>query len=205
MGFALVDGHRFDIRPGSTVGIPYRARHQIVNTGDKPLLYVSALAFPLEHFVKLARLEQLDRCARRIPRSTRRGLLPDDRAERFSVAEHVAITHVFEEPPHHHGGRHKHLEAVLYVLDGEGHSDMHGEPKPWSTGDVLHIPPAMYEHEHFNECDRISRMLRIQFGIRYWFTDIWPQGYRPQRIYTESGEPMISGPIDTRRPGGRSA
>ena len=235
-GFVLVDGHRFDIRPGSTIGIPYRAAHQLVNTGDTPVQYVSALALPLERFVKIGQLEQLQDCGpntdelltvapeagHALP-GGRRVIIHLDEAPTyadqdldatpaayqnqhgeahflmthdngFRMPNSVAMTHVFEEPPFHHGGRHKHLEAVLYVLDGEGHSDVQGEQKPWVTGDVLHIPSAMYEHEHFNKCDRTSRMLRIQFGIRYWFTDIWSEGYRPRRVYTETGDPMVSGP-----------
>ncbi len=236
-GHVVVDGHRFAVRPGSTIAIPYRASHQLVNTGRTPMLYVSALAFPLERFVKLATLDQLEdhgsntddhltaeyESSNALP-SGRRVLIQLDEAPTyadqdlstapaayrnqhgevrylmteangFPARSSVAMSHVFEEPPRHHGGRHKHLEAVLYVLEGEGHTDVQGGRQPWAAGDVLHIPPAMYEHEHFNESDRTSRMLRVQFGIRYWFTDLWPDGYRPRRIYTQSGDPLVSGPI----------
>jgi len=81
------------------------------------------------------------------------------------------------------------------VLDGEGYSDVGGQAVPWSTGDLLHVPPAMYEHEHYNQGDRTSQLLRIQFGIRYWFTDLWPEGYSPQRIYDGAGRPLVSGRI----------
>lgn len=237
-GHVIIAGHRFGVRPGSTIAVPYRAPHQLVNTGQTPMLYVSALIFPLERFVKLAALEQLqdhgpntdehltgplessyelpsgrrvvihldeaptyaDQVPSEIPAAYRnqhgevRYLMTE--SNRFPAMSSVAMSHVFEEPPRHHGGRHKHLEAVLYVLDGDGYTDVQGVRQPWTAGDVLHIPPAMYEHEHFNESDRPSRMLRIQFGIRYWFTDLWPEGYRPRRIYTESGDPLVRGPIE---------
>ena len=31
--------------------------------------------------------------------------------------------------------------------------------------------------------------------IRFWFTDIWPEGYTSQRIYDEYGNPIIAGRI----------
>jgi quercetin dioxygenase-like cupin family protein len=243
-GFILIAGHRFDVRPGSTIHIPYRADHQLVSTGNEPLLYVSALAFPLERFVKLARLDQIADCgsnddpallarpaeaSHSLPNG-RRVIIHLDEAPTdpgdeptahlaayrnqhylvhyliakrngFKTPLSVAMTHVFEEPAGYHGGRHKHLEAVLYVLDGEGYSDVNGEPERWSAGDVLHVPPAMYEHEHYNQGDRTYRLLRIQFGIRYWFTDIWPEGYTPERIYDAEGQPIVAGWIDPARGG----
>lgn len=240
-GFLLLEGHRFDVRPGSTIQVPYRAEHQLVNTGDAPLTYVAALAFPLERFVKLARMEQLEDCGPNddallaappepgaaLP-DGRRVLIhldeaptdpgdddPSSKIEAYQKQHYrtrylfpkqngdapfsVTMTHVFEEPPGFHGGRHKHLEAVLYVLDGDGYSDVGDKPEPWSAGDALHVPPAMYEHAHYNHGDRTSRMLRIQFGIRQWFTDIWPEGYTPQRIYDAEGRPIQAGWIDPDR------
>ncbi len=236
-GFVVIDGHRFDVRPGSTIHIPYRADHQLVNLGDEPLAYVSAVAFPLERFVNLASLVQLEdrgpNDASTLAAVPADGpALPDGRrvivhldeaptdpgdeptasyaayqnqhhAVRYLVMQRngfktpmsVAMTHVFEEPAGYHGGRHKHLEAVLYVLDGEGYSDVGDKPERWAAGDVLHVPPAMFEHEHFNQSDRPSRMLRIQFGIRYFFTEVWPEGYLPQRIYDAEGKPKVAGPI----------
>jgi quercetin dioxygenase-like cupin family protein len=108
----------------------------------------------------------------------------------------VGITHIFEEPPYHHSGRHKHLEAVIYVLSGEGYSDVRGEAQHWEAGDVLHVPPAMFEHEHYNDSPYPLRYMRIQFGIRYWFTRIWPEGYTSRRIYDEHGKPIVAGHIE---------
>lgn len=118
----------------------------------------------------------------------------------FKVPSSVAMTHVFEEPPGFHGGRHKHLEAVLYVLAGTGFSDVGQREHPWGPGDVLHVPPAMHEHEHFNEGTDTSRMLRIQFGIRYFFQDVWPEGYTPTRILDAEGRPIEAGWIPGRGP-----
>lgn len=243
-GYILIRGRRFDVRSGSTIHVPYRADHQLVNLGDVPLTYVSALCTPLERFVHLFRLEQLeDRGpngpgAADVPAAPGQALddgrrvvihldeAPTDpgdepmaklaayqrqhhlvrylstRANGFRWPTSVAMTHVFEEPPGFHGGRHKHLEAVLYVLAGNGYSEVGGSRLPWGPGDVLHVPPAMHEHEHFNEGTETSRLLRIQFGIRYWFQDIWPDGYLPARIHDAQGRPLEAGWIEGRRPRG---
>ena len=115
-------------------------------------------------------------------------------------ATSVAMTFVFEDPSYHHSGRHKHLEAMIYILEGEGYSEVQGRDEHWEAGDVLHVPPAMYEHEHYNNSSRVCKQLRIQFGIRYWFTDIWPEGYTAQRIFDEAGQPITAGPIHSPHP-----
>jgi len=242
-GFALIAGRRFDIRPGSTLHIPYRADHQLVNLGDEPLRYVSAVCAPLEQFVHLFRLEQLEDCGpnddRLVELPAEEGhALPDGRRviihldeaptdpgdeqtasmaayqrqhylvhyltvkrNGFKTPSSVAMTHVFEEPAGYHGGRHKHLEAVLYVLRGSGFSEVGDSEHPWTAGDVLHVPPAMAEHEHFNEGLEAYRLLRIQFGIRYFFQEVWPEGYTPTRIHDEHGRPLEAGWMPGREPG----
>lgn len=59
-GFLLLDGRRYDVRAGTVLHIPYRSPHQLVNTGDQPILYLSGLAWPLETAVNLGRLEQIE-------------------------------------------------------------------------------------------------------------------------------------------------
>jgi mannose-6-phosphate isomerase-like protein (cupin superfamily) len=114
-------------------------------------------------------------------------------------ATSVSITHQWIEPPHHHSGRHKHLEAVVYAVEGEGYTEIQGEQVPWRAGDVLYVPPAMWEHEHTNDNPHPITQLRIQFGIRFWFTDIWPEGFTTQRIYDADGRPIEAGPIERER------
>ena len=108
----------------------------------------------------------------------------------------VLVTHLWKEPPYHHSGRHKHLEAVVYAVEGEGYTELLGETHHWEAGDVLYVPPAMWEHEHFNDNPKPIRQLRIQFGIRFWFTGIWPEGYTSQRIYDAEGRPIEAGAIE---------
>ena len=44
--------------------------------------------------------------------------------------------------------------------------------------------------------DTTVLMLRIQFGMRRWFTDLWPEGYESQRIYDRNGRPIEGGRIE---------
>lgn len=111
----------------------------------------------------------------------------------------VAVTHQWIEPAYHHSGRHKHLEAVVYAVEGEGYTEMQGRRVPWSAGDVLYVPPAMWEHEHMNDNPNPIKQLRIAFGIRTWFTEIWPEGYTNQRIYDAYGKPIEAGRIERHR------
>lgn len=233
-GCSMIAGQRFDWNRGSTLQIPYRAEHQHFNTGGEPVQYVSGMCFPLEAFVKLGMIRQLEDCGFNGPAvveafhpeesqylkdrtrvvihleqapsslkdfpkiaanqnqhvSTKYLVVPQNG---FKPLTSVAVTHIFEEPAGYHGGRHKHLEAVLYVLEGEGYTELGGIPKRWQAGDVLHVPPAMWEHEHFNDTGKSYKLLRIQFGIRFWFTEIWPEGYTGQRIYDKSGRPIVAG------------
>jgi mannose-6-phosphate isomerase-like protein (cupin superfamily) len=240
-GFSVIEGRRYDWHQSSTLQIPFWAEHQHFNTGDVPVRYISGMAFDLERFVRLARLEQLDECGPNDPAAlaavppqtsqyhpdgTRAVIHLEDAPTDFSFepqgdipglrnqhdfvqylvvpgngfkATSVAITHQWIEPPHHHSGRHKHLEAVVYAVEGEGYTEMQGQRVPWSAGDVLYVPPAMWEHEHVNDNPHRIVQLRIQFGIRFWFTEVWADGFTTKRIYDESGRPIEAGPIERER------
>jgi mannose-6-phosphate isomerase-like protein (cupin superfamily) len=88
----------------------------------------------------------------------------------------VAMTQIFEEVPHTSSHCHSHTEAVLFVLDGSGFSEIDGEHYDWEAGDAVQIPPKMTRHEHFNPSDGQTRTLRIEYGIRYFYEQLWP-GY----------------------------
>ena len=240
-GFSIVGDQRFDWHTSSTIQIPYWMAHQHFNTGDTPVLYISAMAFDLERFVKLARLEQLETCGpnneaamAELPAAGGQYYADGSRAvihiedapaddDSFESlgnieavkkqhdfiqylvqpkngfrANEVAITHQWIEPPYHHSGRHKHLEAVVYAVEGQGYTDMQGQRVPWEAGDVLYVPPAMWEHEHMNDNPNPIKQLRIAFGIRQWFVDLNP-AFQSQRIYDKEGQPIQAGPIERHR------
>ncbi|HEU5288263.1 MAG TPA: cupin domain-containing protein [Candidatus Limnocylindria bacterium] len=59
-GFSVIDGARYDWKPGTTLHIPYRAEHQHVNMGTTTAVYLSAHTQDLDFAVKLGRLIQLE-------------------------------------------------------------------------------------------------------------------------------------------------
>ncbi len=92
------------------------------------------------------------------------------------TAVSVAMTNIFEEVPHTSSHLHSHTEAVLYVLEGIGFSEVDYEHYDWQAGDAVHVTPKMTRHEHFNPSDLRTRTLRIEYGIRYFYEPLW-EGY----------------------------
>ncbi len=229
-GFSLIDGARYDWKPGTTLHIPYRAAHQHVNTGSTPAVYLSAVTHDLDFAAGLGRVEQQEEKGRdgsalatRHPAQSsqfaadgRRIALHledaiDERQRRLEGHAHpepgkgahrhagiwilmggsespsdetngfrakaVAMTNIFEEAPRSRSHRHAHTEAMLYVLEGNGRSEIDGERYDWEAGDAVHVPPRMTWHEHFNDSDAPTRTLRIEFGIRSFYESLW-QGYK---------------------------
>ena len=265
-GCIVVEGRRYDVHAGTTVHVPYMADHQVFNTADEELSYVSASPMDLDLFVRLGRLEQLEEKGPNEPGFEaalpaedgqfdvhgRRIALhledaPDEQQRREAIraaaaaagnggghghgggqaaahgADHahaapagpakhghrgdtenphrhgaiyilmgggespseerngftavsVAMTNIFEEVPHTSSHCHSHTEAVLYVLEGVGFSEIDFEHYDWEAGDAVHVPPKMTRHEHFNPSDQRTRTLRIEFGIRYFYEPLW-SGY----------------------------
>ena len=226
-GFSIIDGARYDWKPGTTIHIPYRAEHQHVNGGSGTAVYLSAVTQDLDFDVKLGRLVQLedkrldggelatrypaeasqlaadgrrislhledaiDEKARRLaghahPKGEGKGAhrhagiwilmggseSPSDETNGFR-AKAVAMTNIFEEAPRSGSHRHAHTEAMLYVLEGDGYSEIDGQRHDWREGDAVHVPPRMTVHEHFNDSDARTRTLRIEFGIRFFYEALW--------------------------------
>jgi quercetin dioxygenase-like cupin family protein len=70
-GFLLLDAWRYNFRPGTIFHIPYRSPHQLFNTGDEPVSYLSGLAWPLEAAVHMGRLDQLEEAGANDPAALR--------------------------------------------------------------------------------------------------------------------------------------
>jgi quercetin dioxygenase-like cupin family protein len=101
----------------------------------------------------------------------------------------VAMTQIFEEVPHTSSHCHTHTEAVLYVLEGVGFSEIDGEHYDWEAGDAVQIPPKMTRHEHFNPSDGQTRTLRIEYGIRYFYEQLWPGYFKIEHRETSVARP----------------
>ena len=236
-GFASVAGIRYDFHAGTTLGIPYGADHQLYNTGQLPVRYVSATSYPLEKHLGLYRLEQLESCGptQAIPQlpsspdgrdaSRRRiRLLWEDASYRDGsvglrarlegwlragldvgsggeaggppvsgpaaaiagrLGQHGAWIRTMGEPgqqgfpntlvvmsgmlidqPGSHGGKHAHMDAILYVVAGRGYSVVDGKALAWQAGSSLHIQGPQTWHQHFNTGNEPSIMLRIVSGLQ---------------------------------------
>lgn len=102
----------------------------------------------------------------------------------FEVHEQE-ISGILTDPPFEHGGKHAHMEAHLYILDGHGYSIVGDEKVPWKKGSGLFIPGPQTPHQHVNESDVPARMVRIASGIRYFFEEAaqgeWPYLYLAPR------------------------
>ncbi len=271
-GFVVIAGRRYDVHAGTTVFVPYMDDHQLFNTGDLELEYVSASTMDLDLFVKLGRLEQLavkgpnpsgveaaypaedgqyDGLGRRIalhiedapneadrqraatssvehgghgghhdedrPDDPDKAVDPGTPGRRLIKSVHphrhgaiynlmgggesatelrngftamtVAMTQIFEEVPHTSSHCHTHTEAVLYVLEGAGYSEIDGVRYDWQAGDAVQIPPRMTRHEHFNPTDSQTRTLRIEFGIRYFYERLWPGYFKIEHRETSQARP----------------
>lgn len=118
------------------------------------------------------------------------GESPSDERNGFTAVS-VAMTNIFEEVPHTSSHCHSHTEAVLYALEGRGYSEIDGRRYDWEAGDAVHIPPKMTRHEHFNPSDERTRTLRIEYGIRYFYEQLW-EGYHK----VEHRETVMARPSD---------
>ncbi len=53
-----------------------------------------------------------------------------------------------------HSGKHRHQGGlVIYVLEGEGYTEVDGQKVEWEAGDLLLLPlkPGGVEHQHYNK------------------------------------------------------
>lgn len=63
-------------------------------------------------------------------------------------------------------GKHAHMEAILYILDGEGYTIVDGEKVAWRKGSCVHVQGPQTVHEHFCTSTQPYSMLRCAPGIR---------------------------------------
>ena len=81
-------------------------------------------------------------------------------------AREVEITGVMYDKPGTHSGKHSHMEAVLYCLEGEGYSIVDDERIDWKKGTLTHVPGPQTMHQHFNTGKVDSRHIRVNYGLR---------------------------------------
>lgn len=98
-------------------------------------------------------------------------------------AREVMITSILCDAPGKHSGKHSHMEALLYVLQGEGYSVIDGEKIQWKKGTFLHVPGPQTVHQHWNTGDIETQQLRIHYGIRSAFFQPIARRVFPYKYY----------------------
>ncbi len=81
-------------------------------------------------------------------------------------AREVEFTDLLIDAPGRHSAKHGHMEALLYVLQGEGYSIIDGEKVPWKKGTLLHVQGPKTVHQHFTTGNVKSQQIRIHYGLR---------------------------------------
>jgi gentisate 1,2-dioxygenase len=263
-GFSVVDGVRYDWKKGSSIVVPFGARHQHFNTGDVTVRYVSALAVDLENFVGLHRTEQFATrgTTQSLPGGphSEDGMAPNGNRvvlhkenattvigeDGGSVAREalkklnfdaghplvvgdaqgmmalpmalhksqilrymrigqrvndyeiftVEISGTLTDPPHEFGGKHAHMEAQLYVLDGHGYTEIGDRKVEWKKGTAFQVPGPQTPHRHVNQSDKPNELLRIAFGIRYFFEKAAKREY--PYLFIEPSQSFMKMQIDER-------
>jgi len=83
---------------------------------------------------------------------------------------------------------HGHMEAHVYILQGEGYSIVDGVKVPWKKGSLIHVQGPQTMHQHWNMSDDVSMMLRVHFGMRaHWYEDIAKRTFPYIHALPESG------------------
>ncbi len=84
-------------------------------------------------------------------------------------ATEVEISAILCDEPGKHGGKHSHMEALLYVLQGEGYSVVDEEKIEWKKGSLIHVSGPQTVHQHFNTGQLEAQQLRFHYGLRAKF------------------------------------
>ena len=97
-------------------------------------------------------------------------------------AREIEITAVLHDKAGAHTGKHAHMEAVLYCLDGEGYSVVDNERIEWKKGTLFQIAGPQTPHQHFTTGKVESRHIRVHYGVRSKFFQpianrVWPYRY----------------------------
>ena len=116
-----------------------------------------------------------DEYTRSLPKEMRTAGIPWHRSRSVSLmsapenkfkSREVFISSILCDEPGMHSGKHGHMEALLYVLQGEGYSIIDGKTVSWKRGTLLQVQGPQTVHQHFNTGKIESQQLRIHFGIR---------------------------------------
>ena len=82
-------------------------------------------------------------------------------------AREIEITHIMCDAPGMHSEKHAHMEAVVYVLQGEGYSVVEGQRIEFKKGTLMQVQGPQTVHQLGNNTGQVeSQLLRIHYGLR---------------------------------------
>ncbi|MBI2954771.1 MAG: cupin domain-containing protein [Chloroflexi bacterium] len=118
----------------------------------------------------------------------REAIIPLMHPESGFKTREVAFTAILLDKPGTNSGKHAHMEAVLYALQGEGYTTADGEKVHWKKGALIQVQGPQTVHQHFNTGDVPSKLLRVHFGLRSHFfqaitTRVFPYLYFAHGIH----------------------
>jgi len=102
------------------------------------------------------------------------------------------------------GGKHAHMEAILYVLDGEGYTVVDGERVDWRKGSCFHVQGPQTVHEHFCTGQEPYSMLRTVPGVRINFAEHYAMERFPYLNFTPDGVKEFETVEEAYKPGNES-
>jgi uncharacterized cupin superfamily protein len=115
--------------------------------------------------------------------------------------QEIEISNSMGDMPGRHGGLHAHMEAFLYIIDGEGYTLVDGDRVDWKKGSLVHVQGPQTHHQHYNTGDKPTAQLRLAPGLRFNFFQHIARERFPYLVWGGRGE-MVE--RDRLRAAGRS-
>jgi quercetin dioxygenase-like cupin family protein len=110
----------------------------------------------------------------------------------------IEISNSMGDNPGRHGGKHAHMEAYLYIIEGSGYTVVDGVKIPWKKGSLLHVQGPQTQHQHVNDTDKPNAQLRLAPGLRFGFFQPIARERFPYLVWGGRGE----GDVEEQRGGG---
>ncbi len=101
-------------------------------------------------------------------------------------AREVEITHVMCDLPGASSHKHAHMEALIYILQGEGYSIIEGEKVEWKKGTQLQVQGPQLVHQHFPAGKVEAQLLRTHYGLRAGYFQSIAKRVFPYTYYEHS-------------------
>ena len=179
-GYSVIDGARYDWKPGTTLHVPFRAEHQHVNTGPGPARYLSAHTLGLDLAVRLGRLEQLEEkgrddgaLAERYPREISQ-LAPDGRRMSLHIEDALdekarRLSGIAHPDAKADKGAHRHAGIWILMGGSESPSDETNgfRAKAAAISNIFEESPHSSSHRHTHT----EAMLYVLEGKGYSLID----------------------------------